>query len=193
MHIQSNSFFIFLPLPWSSPQAPQLSEMAVKLINCNCNNIKTPVTLNIVPDLLVKGKFTVFIQEIKMAPPNQKGLSVSMNNFTFSRWITTGRRSKWKEDHLLFLRPSQMVEWEVCPTQIWETCFLILALPWYVYDRLLHFCVRVTSVRREVEAYWTFQEFLGAKIDSNRAALEMAGVPHQELGRDFYSEKEEAK
>ena len=34
-----------LPLSWSAPQAPELSEMAVNLINCNCSNIKTPVTL----------------------------------------------------------------------------------------------------------------------------------------------------
>lgn len=37
--------FMFLPLFWRGPQAPELSETAVNLINCNCNNIKTPMTL----------------------------------------------------------------------------------------------------------------------------------------------------
>lgn len=55
---------------------PQLSETAVNLININCSNIKTPVTLRIVPHLLVKHKFTVFIQEIKVAHTRQEGLGI---------------------------------------------------------------------------------------------------------------------
>ena len=42
---QTAIIFMFLPLLRSAPQAPELSETAVNLINCNCNNIKTPMTL----------------------------------------------------------------------------------------------------------------------------------------------------
>lgn len=40
------------------------------------------------------------------------------------------------------------VDWGVCQPHIWETCFLIPALPLCVYGRLLNVCVEVTSAKR---------------------------------------------
>ena len=138
-------FFCEAPL-----KHPQLSETAVNLINCNCNDIKTPVTLFFIYffPVLLRNNWHTSLSKFETKDSNdfkyysswpscetqvycfhsanqscshqpEGGLRISVHPFTFLRWITTGKKSKWRDDCLLFLRPRQLVWWEVCWPWAW--------------------------------------------------------------------------
>lgn len=91
MHTQNNPFFILYLFRQVPPEDPQLSVTAVHLINCNCSDIKAPVTLSIVSHLLVKHTFAVFIREIQVAHTHQKGSSIVCGALLFGNEGRLGR------------------------------------------------------------------------------------------------------